>query len=657
MGSLWFGTKFGFARPVLADDGTIAWWNKTDIPVDWGKPHSFVPNRDGLWFTYIANRGAGAGRFDGEDWHFYTEADGLQGNGINHVVDGGDGSTWLIGSEGLTRYFDGTWQGYGREEGLSFEWISPTLHRMPNGTLWISTSDGRVAHFRPQVGEDPPETELAPVSSQIGPDGDVYLAWQGQDLWQDTRSQDLWYQWRLDDGDWSAWSQQTSLQLTGVGSGAHQIKVRTIDRDGNVESDPPAFDFVVAVPWWRDARFLVPMVLLLGLLVTQTVRVFRRELRLRSARASLATEASARERLDEELTQLRYLYRLRTRLTTARTIDDVVRGGGETLTSALAAVGARVEIVLEERIWNFGADPASPMVYECSLEWGGSDRGTLCLISGLNLSETQERALVDETAAQVGAALEARELEAQLVQSARLVSMGQMAAGVAHELNQPLTVISGVAEDLYLRLVDEIELSEEVLRAKLRDVMDLSERMAETVRDLRVFSRDSAHEPGVSSSLNDVVEDGLRLMTAQLSEHNILLELDLQENLPEFIGHPHQLQQVVVNLLSNGRDAVDAVDPRERDADWRKWLRVQTRWDVEASRVRLEVEDSGLGMTKEIQTRIFEPFFTTKEAEQGTGLGMSISYAIVRRHGGDITCESRPGQGTVFHVTLPAVSA
>ncbi|MBT3342005.1 MAG: hypothetical protein HN712_16475 [Gemmatimonadetes bacterium] len=656
-GSLWFGTKLGFARPIIADDGSMTWWNKTDIPVTWGKPQDFVPNRDGLWFTYISNRGGGAGRFDGKDWHFYTEADGLQGNGISHVADGGDGSTWFVSSEGLTRYFDGTWQRYGREEGLFFEWIDPTLHLMEDGTLWISTSDGRVVHFRPQVGVDPPETELAPVSSQIAPDGDVYLAWHGLDRWQDTMTEDLWFQWQLDEAEWSAWSQLTSVALAGVSAGDHQLVVRAMDRDGNVDDDPPGFAFVVSRPWWKDARFLVPLVALLGLLLMQTVRVFRREVRLRSTRTSLAAEASARERLDEELTQLRYLYRLRSKVATARTVDDVVRGGGETLLDALSAVGARVEIAIEGRIWNFGSDPASPAVYERSLEWRGADRGTLCLISGLSLSETQERALVDETAAQIGAALEARELEAQLVQSARLVSMGQMSAAVAHELNQPLTVISGVAEDLYLRLADQIELPEEVLRSKLRDVMELSERMAHTVRDLRVFSRDTAHEPGVPTSLNEVVEDALRLMRAQLAEHNIRLELDLQEGLPEFLGHSHQLQQVIVNLLSNGRDAVDAVAPDDRSAPWEKWLRVLTSWDTSTSRVRLEIEDSGIGMTPEVQARIFEPFFTTKEADQGTGLGMSISYAIVRRHGGDISCESRPGQGTVFQVMLPAVSA
>lgn len=655
-GRLWFGTKFGFTRLTIADGVPREWWSKTDIPVTWGKPHSFVFTADGLWFCYIPNRGGGAGLFDGDAWHFFTEADGLAGNGISHVANGGDGSVWFVSSEGITRHYKGTWQRLGREQGFLSEWIDPTLHPMPDGSLWVSTSDGRVVHVRGQVGTGLPKTALAPVPSQIGPDGDVYLAWQGVDRWHDTKPPNLWYQWRLDEADWSAWSQQTSLSLEGISPGDHRLDVRTMDRDGNVDASPPKFAFVVSTPWWKDVRFLLPLAALIGLLVMQTTRVFRRELRLRSVRASLAEEAQARERLDEELTQLRYLYRLRSRLATARTVDDVVRAGGETLIGALEAVGARVEIVVEERRWQFGTSPASPATYECKLAWGSVTRGKLRLVSGLALTETQQRALVDETAAQIGSALEARELEAQLVQSARLVSMGQMSAAVAHELNQPLTVISGVAEDLYLRLVDQIELPEEVLRSKLRDVMELSERMAHTVRDLRVFSRDTAHEPGVATSINDVVRDGLRLLTTQLSEHDIDLQLELQEDLPDILGHPHQLQQVVVNLLSNGRDAVDGVVRDERHETWEKRLRIQTSQDKEASRVRLVIQDNGVGMTPEVRTKVFEPFFTTKEAEQGTGLGMSISYAIVRRHGGDIVCESRMDEGSVFCIDLPAVS-
>ena len=266
---------------------------------------------------------------------------------------------------------------------------------------------------------------------------------------------------------------------------------------------------------------------------------------------------------------------------------------------------------------------------------------------------------LDETAGQVAGALEAKELELQLLQSARLVSIGQMAAGVAHELNQPLTVISGAAEDLYLRLAEGLDLSPEQLRLKLRDVMEMSGRMEDTIEHLRVFSRDTSGEPGIPFSVNEAVRSSLKMIGAQLKNHGIALELDLAEGLPAVSGHPHQMEQVFLNLLANARDALDERemegrgDPGPSEA-WRKQLRVQSRCARNGSRrVVIEVADNGSGMRPADQARVFEPFFTTKEAGRGTGLGLSISYAFVKNHGGEIACESRKGEGTVFRVTLP----
>ena len=241
------------------------------------------------------------------------------------------------------------------------------------------------------------------------------------------------------------------------------------------------------------------------------------------------------------------------------------------------------------------------------------------------------------------------------LERARLVSLGQMVAGVAHELNQPLTVISGAAEDIYLRLAEGIGISEEQLKEKMRDVLDLSERMTGTIEHLRMFSRDTSREPGIPVSINDVIHTSLKLIEAQLRNHDIALHLDLTEGLPPVTGHPYQMEQVFLNLLSNARDALDERENStaiyRRDEDWEKRITIRTR--QEGDEVVAEVEDNGAGMDEAIRTRLFEPFFTTKEADRGTGLGLSISYAIVRDHGGRITCESRKGEGTTFRVRLP----
>ena len=243
--------------------------------------------------------------------------------------------------------------------------------------------------------------------------------------------------------------------------------------------------------------------------------------------------------------------------------------------------------------------------------------------------------------------------ETQLLQSARLVSLGQMVAGVAHELNQPLTAVETTAGDISLRLMEGMPLETDELREMMEDVRGVVGRMAGTVDHLRVFSRDVSEEPRQAMDVNEVIESSLKLMGSQLERHGINLWLDLSDALPEVWGHPHPLEQVVLNLLSNARDAVDERAEME-GAGYDKQVWIRTRGEDDA--VVVEVEDNGVGMDEATRQRLFEPFFTTKDADRGTGLGLSITYAIIRDHDGQITVESEQGIGTTFKVMLPVVA-
>ena len=240
--------------------------------------------------------------------------------------------------------------------------------------------------------------------------------------------------------------------------------------------------------------------------------------------------------------------------------------------------------------------------------------------------------------------------ETQLLQSARLVSLGQMVAGVAHELNQPLTVVETTAGDISLRLMEGVPLETDELREMMEDVRGVVNRMAGTVDHLRVFSRDVSEEPRQAMDVNAVIESSLKLMGSQLENRGIDLVLDLSDALSEVWGHPHPIEQVALNLLSNARDAVDERAEME-GVEYNKQIRIRTR--VEDDAVVIEVEDNGVGMDEATRQRLFEPFFTTKDADRGTGLGLSIIYAIVRKHNGEITVESEQGVGTTFKVMLP----
>ncbi len=347
---------------------------------------------------------------------------------------------------------------------------------------------------------------------------------------------------------------------------------------------------------------------------------------------------------DEQLQQFQYLYRLRLSLGQMQSAQELIERVGLAVMEALMMPTTGVRIECDGRVWTQGAvERDGQFVYVRPLHWGGRERGQLLVCCGVQLSSLQESTLLDETAGQLVQALEARELEAQLLQSARLVSMGELAANVAHELNQPLAAISTTAGDVQMRMVEGVPLASEELQAMMADVVEWSQRLGETVDHLRVFSRDTADEPGVAFSLNDAVQASLRLIGTQLASRKIELHLALDEALPDVEGHPRQMEQVLINLLANGRDAV------EGQAEKKIWIATYKR-DGQAV---LEVRDSGCGIEAADVARVFDPFFTTKGAEQGTGLGLSISHAIVREHGGEIRCESRAGAGAVFRVELP----
>jgi C4-dicarboxylate-specific signal transduction histidine kinase len=249
---------------------------------------------------------------------------------------------------------------------------------------------------------------------------------------------------------------------------------------------------------------------------------------------------------------------------------------------------------------------------------------------------------------------EIRERQRLEVERARLVSLGQMAASVAHELNQPLAAISAVAGGLHLRLVQGRKVSEDQLKDMMQDVLRLVERMGGVMGHLRVFSRDTADDPAILFSVNEAIHSTLKVIGTQLANHGIAVGLELGEGLPLVRGHPYRIEQVLLNLLANARDALDE-KPADQGGD--KQVRIRTYCETdEAHWVITEVEDNGVGIAEAHLARLFAPFFTTKTADRGTGLGLSISHAIVQNHGGRITCDSRKGEGARFRVALPAAA-
>jgi PAS domain S-box-containing protein len=231
------------------------------------------------------------------------------------------------------------------------------------------------------------------------------------------------------------------------------------------------------------------------------------------------------------------------------------------------------------------------------------------------------------------------ELERRLVQADKLSSIGLLAAGVAHEVNTPLAVISTYAQ----MLAKQVHGDEQ--KSKLLDkIAKQTFRASEIVNSLLNFSRTSSTD-FTDVDLNRVIRETLSLLEHQFEKAGVQVEVSLAEPLPAIRGNPGKLQQVFLNLFLNARDAMAELSGGK--------LRVVT--EASGASVRAEIRDSGPGIARDHLDRIFDPFFTTKSARKGTGLGLSVTYGIVEEHGGSIQADSRPGEGAVFRLEFPAV--
>ncbi len=239
---------------------------------------------------------------------------------------------------------------------------------------------------------------------------------------------------------------------------------------------------------------------------------------------------------------------------------------------------------------------------------------------------------------------ETRDIYHQLLQAEKMAALGQTVSGVAHELNNPLATILTWAE----RLTGKNNLDPAVRRG-LEIILSESERAARIVRNLLTFAR-KRQTTRAMIDVNQVVRETLALRAYEQRVTNITVIDALAAGLPNVFADGHQIQQVLLNLIINAEQAM-------LGANGRGVLVVRTWHDAEREAVVLEINDDGPGIAEEVQTKIFDPFFTTKEVGKGTGLGLTVAYAIVNEHGGRIRLESRSQGGASFFVELPVTGS
>ena len=240
---------------------------------------------------------------------------------------------------------------------------------------------------------------------------------------------------------------------------------------------------------------------------------------------------------------------------------------------------------------------------------------------------------------------ELKETTAQLIQSAKLSGLGELAAGITHELKQPLFVMKIIAQSL-LKDLSHNRLNECDLKTNFNDIVNQINKMSELIDHVRMFSRRSEGQHFEILSINDILNETLKFFRKQLSNQQIDIKKDFMDNISRIKGDAIRVEQVFINMLTNALGALENCQNNEKI--------IEIKTFAEDDYVVVEIHDNGSGIPDAMQEKIFHPFFTTKDREKGTGLGLSISKRIIEEHKGQIHLSSIVNQGTCFKIMWPA---
>ncbi len=243
------------------------------------------------------------------------------------------------------------------------------------------------------------------------------------------------------------------------------------------------------------------------------------------------------------------------------------------------------------------------------------------------------------------------EKDIQLIQASKMKSLGEMSAGIAHELNQPLNAIKMGSDFLEMVVAGNYDVPRQQTVEAAATISTQVDRAADIISTLRSFGRKSSLVKE-KMDINRPVKGVFATVSGQFELDNIKIELALTDNLPAIMAHENRVQQVFFNLVTNARDAIKEKphDPEKQGGN------INIRTYAANGRVFAQISDTGVGIDETVQQKIFEPFFTTKEIGKGMGLGLAITYGIIKDYGGDIQIDSKMGQGTVFTLSFDAVN-
>jgi histidine kinase len=249
------------------------------------------------------------------------------------------------------------------------------------------------------------------------------------------------------------------------------------------------------------------------------------------------------------------------------------------------------------------------------------------------------------------------EQRARAVVSERLSALGEMATGMAHELNQPLSGVRGLAEHILIGFDRGWDLSKKTIRENVQMIIEQTERMTHVIEHTRKFARGVESPDLLPVQINDVIRSAQDLIEFHLQYRGLKLKCDLAEGLPFILANPFSLEEVILNLINNARDALSEYKKTGHSNNSQE-ITIRTLQELKDSKctVKIQVIDNGAGIHQDLMSKIFNPFFTTKDPDKGTGLGLAISKSIIEEFKGTITINSIPGRGTTVTIILPVMT-
>lgn len=296
---------------------------------------------------------------------------------------------------------------------------------------------------------------------------------------------------------------------------------------------------------------------------------------------------------------------------------------------------------------------ATLSVKTLSAEKTGGKNVAFCILHDMGVKKNMERDLLakhwelkNAFSELERAHMELKSAQEALVQAGKLAALGELAAGVAHELNQPLSGIMGFSQELQRILKDKFQ--DPTALDYVSEVVKNSTRMKKIIQQLREFTRRSV-EDFQEVEVVSVISESLKLLEQQFKSRGIKVNIEADPGLPQVYCNPFQLEQVFINLSTNARDAIEASGHGEGKIE----IHVRRKADDPKRFIEVEFRDDGAGMSTETKNRALEPFYTTKEVGKGTGLGLSVSYGILSKINGTMMIESAPGKGATFVLTIP----